>query len=302
MNKKLNIYECGPRDGWQNIQDYIPVEEKQKIIDGLVAARIKAIECTSFVSPKAIPQMIDSAEIAKYCVEKYPDVELWALAPNFRGVQNGYEAGIRNFCIVVSCSESHNMANVRRTHKQSLEELSKIFETFSDIDVQIGYATCLGCPFEGIPETKSVVDFAKQLYKVGVRTISIADTIGIAVPNQVREVITALQNALPEIKYHIHIHDTRGMGIVNTLTAVECGIDNIQSTLGGLGGCPFAPGAAGNTSTEDLVYMFNHMGYDTGVSFDKLVELAKYQKSVIPNGIFSGHQQNISTKSVCTGL
>ena len=144
MKKKLEIFECGPRDGWQNLKDFIPTEKKLSIIDGLVEAGLKTIEITSFVSPKAIPQMKDAREVAEYCVNKYPELTLYALAPNFRGVQDAWNAGIRHITYVVSCSESHNKANVNRTHEQSLAELAKIFETYPDIDLCIGYATVLG--------------------------------------------------------------------------------------------------------------------------------------------------------------
>lgn len=298
MYNRINFFECGPRDGWQNLKQIIPTEQKLRIIDGMVNAGLKTIEVTSFVSPKAIPQMIDSQQIASYCVKKYPDIKLYALTPNFRGVQDAWNAGIRHITYVVSLSESHNKANVNRTHEQSLAELEKIFETYPDIDVCIGYATVFGCPFEGIPEIYKAVEFAKRLYSVGVRSITISDTIGIADPRQVRNTIKALQDAIPDCDWQIHIHDTRNMGMVNTLAAVECGIKTVQSTLGGLGGCPFAPGASGNVATEDLVYMFERMGYDTGVDFDKLLSLSKNQRESI-DGVYSGHHLNISTASKC---
>lgn len=298
MYNKINFFECGPRDGWQNLKQIIPTEQKIRIIDGLVNAGLKNIEVTSFVSPKAIPQMIDSQQIASHCVKKYPDIKLYALAPNFRGVQDAWNAGIRHITYVVSLSERHNKANVNRTHEQSLAELENIFETYPDIDVCIGYATVFGCPFEGIPEINKAVEFAKRLYSVGVRSITISDTIGIADPRQVRDTIKALQDTIPDCDWQIHIHDTRNMGMVNTLVAVECGIKTVQSTLGGLGGCPFAPGASGNVATEDLVYMFERMGYDTGVDFDKLLSLSKSQRESI-DGVYSGHHLNISTASKC---
>lgn len=296
--ERLTIYECGPRDGWQNLSQQLSTEDKLRIIDGLVAAGLKTIEVTSFVSPKAIPQMIDSVEVAERCVERYPDVKLYALTPNYRGVQNAYRAGIRHVSYVISLSEAHNLANINRSHAQSFQELEKILEDFPDLDVCVGIATIFGCPFKGIPTTEEAVAFGKKLWSLGVRSMNLADTIGIADPGQVRNIVKAMQDALPSCDFQIHIHDTRNMGMVNTLAAIECGIKTVQSTLGGLGGCPFAPGASGNTATEDLVFMLERMGYETGVDFEKLLELSRFQKSFV-EGIYSGHQVNISAAEPC---
>lgn len=301
MSKQVNILEVGPRDGWQNLKEYIPVEKKLEIIDGLVAAGVSALEITSFVSPKAIPQLADSKEVAKYCVEKYPDVKLYALAPNMRGVTTAIECGIKYITYVMSLSLSHNKANINRTHEQSLEALAEIMAAYPDVNICVALATTFGCPFEGIPSVQSAVDMGQKLYDMGVRTVALADTIGIADPAQVREVVAAYKAAFPEMELQIHVHDTRGMGQVCTLAAIEAGVDTVQTTLSGLGGCPFAPGASGNTATEDLVYMLDRMGYETGIDFEKMLALSKYQKTFILDGVFSGHQMNIASKSECTG-
>lgn len=298
MENSVEIFECGPRDGWQNLKQMLTTEEKLKMIDGLVSAGVKTMEITSFVSPKAIPQMADARQVAEYCVKKYPQLALYALTPNFRGVHDAWEAGIRHVTYVVSLSETHNKANINRTHEESLAELRKIVETYPGLDITIGYATAFGCPFEGIPKISDAVAFAERLWAAGARSLTLSDTIGIADPRQVRETIRAVRDALPDCALQIHIHDTRNMGMVNTLAAVECGVTTVQSTLGGLGGCPFAPGASGNTATEDLVYMFERMGYDTGVDFDKLLALSKYQRSFV-EGIYSGHQINIVSDKQC---
>lgn len=293
--KKIVVNECGPRDGWQNLREFIPTEQKIKIIDGIVDAGVKEVEMTSFVSPKAVSQMADSREIAEYCLEKYPDVRFWALVPNLRGAQLAWEAGVRNIVYVISLSESHNKANIRRTHEESFAELGKLIESYPTMNVCVGIATVFGCPYEGMLPVEQAISFAKKIWDMGIRNIGLADTIGIAAPNHVREVVTALQNELKDTTIQVHIHDTRNMGMVNTLAAIECGITNIQATLGGLGGCPFAPGASGNTSTEDLVFMLDSMGYDTGIDFEKLLAVAKFQKSIV-NGNYSGHQINIDVK------
>ena len=295
MNKKINVLEVGPRDGFQNLKQFLPTEKKLEIIDGLIASGVKGLEVTSFVSPKAIPQMADAVEVARHCLEKHPDIKIYALTPNLRGVENAWAAGIRHVSYVISLSETHNKANINRTHEQSFHELAEILEKYPDLDICIGMATVFGCPFEGIPKLEDAVAFAEKLWAYGIRSINLADTIGVADPAQVRRTVKAMMEALPECEFQIHIHDTRNMGMVNTLAAIECGITTVQSTLGGLGGCPFAPGASGNTATEDLVFMLERMGYDTGIDFDKLLALSKYQHSFV-DGIYSGHQMNIDTK------
>lgn len=199
---------------------------------------------------------------------------------------------------VISVSESHNKANINRTHDQSFEELRRIRESLPELELCIGMATTFGCPFEGIPTLDKVLHFVERIRSSGVDTVYLADTIGIADPTQVRRTVQGIRGNFPDMKLQVHIHDTRGMGLVNTLAAIEAGVDTVQSTLGGLGGCPFAPGASGNTATEDLVYMLQRMGYDTGIDFDKLLALSKEQHGEI-DGVYSGHQMNITAKSPC---
>lgn len=297
MNKQIEIYEVGPRDGFQNLKTYIPLEEKLKIIDDLVASGVKHIQITSFVSPKAIPQLKDATDVAKVCLEKYKNVDFLALVPNLRGAKMAWEVGIKKISYVVSLSASHNKANINRTHEESYEELRKIMETYPEMHVCIDLATTFGCPFEGKESPEAVVAFMKDYVDLGVQEFNLCDTIGVANPKQVRAVIRAVQAAYPHLTLQVHIHDTRNMGMVNTLAAIEVGVDRIQSTLGGLGGCPFAPGASGNLATEDIVYMLNDMGYYTGVDFDGLLEASKHEKEVITDGIFSGHHMNIQSKS-----
>ena len=241
MNREVNILEVGPRDGFQNLKQMLTTEQKLEIIDGLINAGIKELEVTSFVSPKAIPQMADSKKIAKYCIEKYHEAKIYALIPNLKGAENAWNSGIRHVSYVISLSESHNKANINRTHDESFAELKKLIDAYPDLDICVGLATVFGCPFEGIPKISVAVDFAKKLWDYGIRSINLADTIGIADPDQVRKTVYAMKDALPECEFQIHIHDTRNMGMVNTLAAIECGITTVQSTLGGLGGCPFAP-------------------------------------------------------------
>jgi len=291
--RTIELYEVGPRDGFQNIDDYIPLETKLRIIDGLINSGVNHLQITSFVSPKAVPQMRDAGEVAAACVDKYPDADLFALVPNLRGAQAAWEAGIRSVSYVVSLSESHSNANIRRTHAESFAELQAILNAYPEMDICVDLSTTFGCPFEGMKGKHDVITFLKPYVDIGVETVNLCDTIGIANPAQVRQIIEAVQDQYPSLELQVHIHDTRNMGMVNTLAAIECGIDKVQSTLGGLGGCPFAPGASGNLATEDLAFMLSEMGYEVRVDVDRMIELARLQASVIPTGQYSGHQFRI---------
>lgn len=300
MGKKIEVYEAGPRDGFQSLKcAMVPTEEKLQIIDALMKAGVKHMEFTSFVSPKAIPQLADAAEVTRAVREKYPDADMFALVPNLRGASNAYELGLRRVCYVVSLSKSHNKANINRTHEQSLAAFKEIREAYPDLDIIVDLATTFGCPFEGkYDDPAAAVAFLKDYVDAGMHTCCLCDTIGIADPAQVKRVITAVQKAYPDLDLMVHFHDTRGLGMANTLAAIECGVTEIQATLGGLGGCPFAPGASGNLATEDAVWMLNEMGYDTGISFHGILTAAKEQTKAI-SGNYSGHHINIEKETPC---
>ena len=300
MEKAIRICEVGPRDGFQSIKcAIIPTEQKIEVIDRLIEAGVKHMEFTSFVSPKAIPQMADSADVTRAVLEKHPDVDLFALVPNLRGAANAYELGLRKVCYVVSLSVSHNKANINRTHEQSLDAYKEIRAAYPDLEIVLDLATTFGCPFEGkYNDPAQVVTFLKDYVDAGLNVVCLCDTIGIADPAQVKAVIEAVKAAYPELELAVHFHDTRGLGMANTLTAIEAGVTEVQATLGGLGGCPFAPGASGNLATEDAVWMFNEMGYDTGISFSKVLAAAKFEKEII-EGNYSGHHINIAEETAC---
>ncbi len=295
MNKKVQVVEIGPRDGFQNVKDYIPAAIKLNIIDNLVKAGYKKIQCTSFVSPKAIPQMVDATEIAETVLKRYPDVDFFALVPNFRGAQNAVAAGLKEITPVMSLSESHNMANVKRTCQESVEEMRKIRQAFPDVKITQDIATVFGCPFEGEQSVHALLRLIEQLDALGIHAFTLCDTVGLAYPTLVEKVFAAVKKEFPNNEFNVHIHDTRNMGILNSYVALQCGADSVQAAIGGLGGCPFAPGASGNTSSEDLVYMLNKCGYDTGIDFAQLLATAKYAKGII-DGNFSGHHINIAEK------
>lgn len=294
MNKKVQIIEVGPRDGFQNLKEYLPIDQKLKIIEKIISTGIKHIQHTSFVSSKAIPQLRDAEELTRILLGRYPGFGFFALIPNLYGAKSAYNLGLRKISYIISLSKSHNKANINRTHEESFDELKKIRDAYPDIEICVDVATIFGCPFEGKYSTEVIVDFIRQIANQGVKEITLADTIGVANPKQVREIVSTVIEEFHKIEFQAHIHDTRNMGMVNTLAAIESGITKVQSTLGGLGGCPFAPGASGNTATEDLAYMLSEMGYETGIDIDKLIEAAKYEKSII-DGNFSGHLINIES-------
>ena len=290
--EKIRVVEVGPRDGFQNICDFIPTEVKLEAIHKLTAAGVRDIMVTSFVSPKAIAQSRDAREVAETCVKRWPHVRCSALVPNLRGALNAMEAGLRELTVVISVSASHNQANIHQTHAQSYENLERILKECPQAAVTVDLATTFGCPFEGYIRLDQVRDMVRTLYGMGIRSFDLCDTIGAAHPGQVKEYVEAMLREFPEADFGVHIHDTRNMGMVNTLTAIQCGITTVQAAAGGLGGCPFAPGASGNTSSEDMIYMLNAMGYDTGIQFDKMLEAALYIHAHV-NGNYSGHQINV---------
>ncbi len=294
MRMPVRITEIGPRDGFQNVKEFIPTEFKLEIIDGLVRAGFKKIMCTSFVSPKHIPQMADAADVARAALEKYPGVDLFALVPNFHGAGAAVKAGVREVSPVISLSVSHNKANVNRTHEQSLEEFARIRQEFPDLKITPDIATVFGCPFEGKMAIPPLIDLMGKLIGIGFGELTLCDTIGVAHPSQVRDVLAAAKKAHPGCRLNLHIHDTRNMGMINTYEGVKCGADSVQTSIGGLGGCPFAPGASGNTASEDFVYMLENEGYDTGIDFAILLETAKkLHRRVVGN--YSGRHIDINT-------
>lgn len=294
MGVKVKVVEIGPRDGFQNVKEFIPQEVKLSIIDGLVKSGFKKIQIGSFVSPKAIPQMRDTGEITRRVLELYPDIELFALVPNLYGAKAAKEAGLHEITPVMSLSESHNMANVKRTCEESIEEIRKIREELPDLKITQDIATVFGCPFEGELPTSQLVDLIGKLHDLGIHAFTLCDTVGVAYPALVEKVFRTVKKEFPKVEFNVHIHDTRNMGLLNSYIAMLSGADSIQAAIGGLGGCPFAPGASGNTSSEDLIYMLNKSGYETGVDFQTLLETAKYAKAVIKDGNFSGHHICIS--------
>ena len=301
--KKIQVVEVGPRDGFQSVKcnPPIPTEVKLEVIDRLEESGVKHMEYTSFVSPKAIPQLADAKAVTEVVLDKYKDkgLDLFALVPNLKGAQNAYELGLRKICYVVSLSKSHNKANINRTHEQSLEAFKEIRQAYPDMAIIVDLATTFGCPFEGkYYDVEPALAFIKDYVDAGMTECNLCDTIGIADPAQIKTVIAAVKKEYPTLELQVHLHDTRGLGMANTIAAIESGVTRVQSALGGLGGCPFAPGASGNLSTEDLVWGLNEMGYDTGIKFSKILAAAKYQTDYV-TGNYSGHHIIIEKETAC---
>ncbi|MDW7668386.1 MAG: hydroxymethylglutaryl-CoA lyase [Bacillota bacterium] len=293
--KEVNIIEVAPRDGFQIIEKFIETEKKLKIIDMLISSGIQKMQVTSFVNPKAVPQMKDAREVVKKSIEKYPDFEFTALIPNYKGGELAVDSGIKELSYVISASESHNMENVRRTVDESFDELKRIREDFKDIKIKLDIATTFGCPFEGEIDINKVLKMIYTGLDMGIDEIFLADTIGVANPKQIKEVISVVKKEFKEIDFGLHLHDTEGMGLANIYASSELGINKFESAVGGLGGCPFAPGAAGNVATEDLVNMFEKMGVRTNISLSKLLKTTDYIKKNVKSNL-TGHLSNVRRK------
>lgn len=276
----VTVVEVGPRDGLQNLGQFLETEKKIQLLKLLIQSGVKRIEATSFVHPKAVPQFRDAKEVMKAVIDD-PGVRMRALVPNLRGAQDALSCGVRDLSFVFSVSESHNQNNVNRSREASLQELKEILElrkTTPDLSVQVSLATTFGCPFEGeIPEGE-IVKYVGRTQDLGVATITLADTVGFGNPRQVRSILRRCLREFPSVTFGVHFHNTRGLGLANTLVSLEEGIALLDSSIGGLGGCPFAPGATGNIATEDLVFMLDGMGIQTGIQIEGLFRATQFLK------------------------
>lgn len=280
----VRIVEVGPRDGLQNEKAIIPTEQKVQFIQMLADAGLPVVEATSFVSPRAIPQLSDASEVM-INLSRRPSTSYPVLVPNLRGMERALAAGVRAIAVFTAASESFTHHNIHATIAESLANFRPVITLAQQEKVTIrGYiSTVFGCPYEGKVEPRRVLNVAQALLEMGVDELSLGDTIGVATPNQVVDMIDLLvvDGAIPMRQLAVHFHDTRGTALANVLIALECGISIIDSSAGGLGGCPYAPGAAGNLATEDLVYMLNGMGIHTGVDLDKVVAATSFMNPLL---------------------
>jgi len=280
--ERVTICEVGPRDGFQIEPEWIPTELKVDAIDRLSDAGLPRIEVTSFVHPKVVPQMRDAEEVMAR-IRRRPGTVYAALVPNDKGAVRAADAGVDQIHTVVSASESHNLANVNMTIAESLVKLEAVMRVAerAKLAVVSAISTSFGCPFEGDVPLARLERVVAALVDMGVRAISLADTTGMANPRQVGRVLEHLRPRFPGIEWILHTHDTRAMAIPNILAAMECGVTRFDSSIGGLGGCPFAPGASGNVCTEDLVHCLHAMGIETGVDLDRLIAAARRVQEIV---------------------
>ncbi|CAB3897158.1 Hydroxymethylglutaryl-CoA lyase YngG [Achromobacter mucicolens] len=267
------ISEVGPRDGLQSVKGVMPTEDKFRWIDALVAAGIKEIEVASFVPPKLLPQMADAAEVVRHA-RQHKGVTIMALVPNLRGAENALKAGVDKLTLPVSASHAHSLANVRRTPMEMVDEVRAIAAlrdaTAPHVKLEAGISTAFGCTLQGNVPEDDVIRLAAACIAAGANDAGLSDTVGYANPRQVRRLFQRLRAEIGDHAGAAHMHNTRGLGLANCLAAWDVGVRTFDSSLGGLGGCPYAPGASGNVVTEDLVFMFEAMGIKTGIDLDKL--------------------------------
>jgi hydroxymethylglutaryl-CoA lyase len=278
----VTLYEVGPRDGLQNESRLIPTDDKVALIDALSGTGLRAIEITSFVNPKWIPQLADGVEVARR-VSRNAGVNYSALVPNRQGLESARKAGMDEIAVFLSASETHNKKNVNKTIAATLEAFEEVIPPALEAGIRVRayVSTVYGCPYEGKVDPGKALELCRELRARGCYQISLGDTIGVANPRQVRDVLSRVLAETPSEAVAVHFHDTRGTALANILIAVEMGITTVDSALGGLGGCPYAPGASGNVATEDVVYMLEEMGVKTGVDLDKLIDCSRLASTLV---------------------
>jgi hydroxymethylglutaryl-CoA lyase len=281
MPARISVREVGPRDGLQN-EDPVPAAAKIALIDQLAKTGVSRIEAVSFVKAEAIPQMADADEVWA-AVTKDPAVRYSALAPNLRGARRALDAGFTEVEAVVSASDTHNRKNVNRSTAQSLDEITVMIAEAHQRNAtcQVVVATAWGCPYEGDVPVERVLAVAGRAVADGADAISFGDTTGMATPRRVRDLVGSFRSRHPDMPLNLHFHNTRGTGLANVLAALELGVDDFDASVGGLGGCPYAPGASGNIATEELVHMVEDMGVGTGVDLAAMIEAAASAERIV---------------------
>ena len=273
----VKIVEVGPRDGLQNESVRVPTETKIELIDRLSATGLQAIEATAFVSPKWVPQMADHSEVMRR-IARRDGVSYPVLVPNMRGFETARQAGITEIAVFAAATEAFSRKNINCSIAESLQRFAPLMEAARASDIQVrGYVSCvLGCPYEGEVDAQRVADIARQLYDQGCYEISLGDTIGVGTPATARATFAAAAEAVPVEHLAGHFHDTYGQALANILAAMDLGVSVFDSSVGGLGGCPYANGATGNVATEDVLYMLHGMGIETGVALDAVIDTGRF--------------------------
>jgi hydroxymethylglutaryl-CoA lyase len=285
---RVSIREVGPRDGLQN-EDPVPTEAKIELLNALSQTGVGRIEAVSFVHPRAIPQMADADEVWRRA-SRSPGVRYSALVPNTRGAQRALVAGFTELEVVVSASDTHNRHNLNRSTAESLDDIAGLVPLAHEggATVEVIVATSFGCPYEGdVPPTR-VASIVDRVLADGADRVAFGDTTGMATPRRVREVLDAVRERHPDVAVLLHFHNTRGTGLANVLTALELGVTEFDASVGGLGGCPYAPGASGNVATEEVVHMLHDMGIETGIDLDALIDAAALAERIVGRQLPSG--------------
>ena len=287
MNPVMRIYfnEVVTRDGFQIEPNFIPTDDKVALVDALGECGYAKIEVTSFTSPKAIPMLRDAEEVMGR-IDRVPGVEYTVLVPNLRGAERALEARADELNLVMSVSETHNLANLRMPREKSFAALHEVIRHVDGrTPINISLSCSFGCPMEGDVPQEEVLRWGERFAALGVRGLSICDTTGMAHPAQVSRMVDALQQQFETLQLTLHFHNTRGMGLANVLAAVQGGVTRFDGSLGGLGGCPYAPGASGNVASEDAIHMLDAMGYDTGMNLSKLLALARMMPQIVGHNV-----------------
>ena len=273
LPKKVTIVEVGPRDGLQNEAETIPTAAKIAFIEALAAAGLPVVEATSFVHPKWVPQLADAGDVLAQ-LKRQKGVQYPVLVPNMKGMERALEADVKAIAVFTAASESFNQKNINMSIDESIRAIADVIKLAHENDIRVrGYiSTCFGCPYEGAVAPERVLAVTQKLLALRVSEVSLGDTIGVADPQQVEGVLALLLQSVAPEQLAVHFHDTRGTALANILQSLQMGITTVDASAGGLGGCPYAPGAAGNVATEDVVYMLNQMGIETGVDLEKLVD------------------------------
>lgn len=279
---KVEVIEVGMRDGLQMEPNFIPTTTKIELLNSLMASGLRHVEATSFVSPRAVPQLADAAELLA-AANRPSGSNFAVLAPNLKGAERAVEAGADEVVVFVSASESHNQKNLNRPVERSLHDIASIAERLEQESIRKkGAIACsFGCPFEGNVEQAALMKVVGHFYSLGFRSLTLGDTTGMATPPLVTRTVSAIREQFPDLRLTLHFHNTRGIGLVNVMAGLQVGIDSYESSLGGLGGCPFAPGASGNICTEDLVYLLDELGIDTGIDLKRLISVAQRMEEVL---------------------
>jgi hydroxymethylglutaryl-CoA lyase len=306
VTKSVTVYEVGPRDGLQNEPVILPTEAKIEFIHGLVDAGFKDIEVTSFVRPRWVPQLADALDVVRH-LPKAEDVTFWGLVPNRVGMERALESGINGIATFMSASEAHNKRNINRSIRESLAAQKEVISTAvaEGLRVRCYLSVVFGCPYDGDIPVEQVVRLGHELLEAGAETLALGDTIGIANPDQVTNVVRALADAgIGPEKLSLHMHDTRGSALANVLAGLQAGVRIVDASISGLGGCPYAEGAAGNLATEDLVNMLDGMGWRTGVDLISSAEVGmEVERSLgreLPGRYHRYYSGTSNTANVCT--